>query len=672
MSNRRGGTQQRSQQINETWTRKPLNDQPNIQVLSTPSTSQQSLQTARTPTSHFNQKGPYFPKNRRKNQRDYRNRSAHFVKGRSPEKSELGFSYLGEEEGGQQKEVREELEEFRRGLESAVESKEDLNENTIECSQSVKEIDNIASRLEELQLGAEQLELSEKQMKLNDQLQEDELLAMEAIYGDHVVMLDRQSGLRCFQVHINIDAPTELTVIAKLNSPGELGKKTENADEFLYSFKVKHLAPIVLTCLLPKEYPSHLPPYFTISVQWLNSMKISSLCSMLDSNWNDQPGNEVIYRWVAWICDSSLSYLGFDKEIMLGPYGLSKSEDRRAVSLSVSPDVDIPLIKSFNDEKYHLNFSKSLHECSICFSEYAGREFVRLPCQHFFCLNCMKTYCEMHVKEGTVNKILCPEMKCGGSFPPGLLKRFLGNEEFERWDALMLRKTLDSMTDVAYCPRCETACVEDIDQHAQCSNCFFSFCTLCREKRHLGVACMTQELKLLVLQERQKLSHLKEDQKRVERELINEILSEREILRVAKQCPSCKMAISRTEGCNKMICQNCGQYFCYKCNKAIEGYEHFRDGACEVFPQEMIREWEYLNMEGGLNARQVLGQIQADLFADHGHACPNCRQRNAKVGNNNHIFCWACQSHYCYLCLKIVRNSAQHYSPKGCKQHTAG
>lgn len=177
MSNRRGGTQQRSQQINETWTRKPPNDQPNIQVLSTPSTSQQSLQTARTATSHFNQKGPYFPKNRRKNQRDYRNRSAHFVKGRSPEKSELGFSYLGEEEGGQQKEVREELEEFRRGLESAVESKEDLNENTIECSQSVKEIDNIASRLEELQLGAEQLELSEKQMKLNDQLQEDEVFS---------------------------------------------------------------------------------------------------------------------------------------------------------------------------------------------------------------------------------------------------------------------------------------------------------------------------------------------------------------------------------------------------------------------------------------------------------------------------------------------------------------
>lgn len=174
------------------------------------------------------------------------------------------------------------------------------------------------------------------------------------------------------QIHIHVEAPGEIAVTTKFNSSSDLKTRSDGSDEFSYSFKVQHLPPIMLTCLLPKSYPSHLPPYFTISVQWLHSSKISHLCSELDSIWREQPGQEVMYQWVEWLQNSSLLYLSFDKEIILGPYGVRYAGDRRAITGSVSPEVDIPFIRSYNDERLHENFHKNLHECCICFSEFAG------------------------------------------------------------------------------------------------------------------------------------------------------------------------------------------------------------------------------------------------------------------------------------------------------------
>ncbi|KAK9052835.1 hypothetical protein SSX86_029465 [Deinandra increscens subsp. villosa] len=526
---------------------------------------------------------------------------------------------------------------------------------------------DVMTRLEKLRLIGEEPDLSEELIKDNDQLQEDEVLAMESIYGENIFILDNHNGLRSFQIHIYIETPEELTISTKLNSSQDLNTYTNNSEGFSYSFEVKYIPPIILTCVLPKSYPTHLPPYFTISVQWLDSLKISSLCSMLDSIWKEQHGQEVIYSWAEWLHSSTISYLGFNEEIILGPYGVKHQGDPRAFSGCVSPDVDVPSLKSYNEEQRLENFLKTLQECCICFSEFAGAEFIRLPCQHFFCEKCMKTYAEVLIEDGTVNKLSCPTTKCGGMIPPGLLKRLLGDEEFEKWESLTLQKTLESMSDVVYCPRCETPCIEDEDQDAQCSKCFFSFCTLCREKRHVGIMCITPEMKLRILQERQTSTQMKDKQRQREREMIEELLSVKEILRDAKQCPSCKMAISKTEGCNKMVCENCGNYFCYRCNKVIDGYDHYRDGACELFPQEEIQHWEEQ-----MNPRQVIGRQMQDelMLGDRGHSCPQCRQINLKVGNNNHIFCWACQGHYCYLCGKMVKRGSQHFGPKGCKQHT--
>ncbi|KAH1234482.1 E3 ubiquitin-protein ligase RNF14 [Glycine max] len=494
--------------------------------------------------------------------------------------------------------------------------------------------DYIQARVDKLLCKIEEPELSEEQIRINDQSQQDEILVVESIYGENVFSLERWKGLRCFQIHINVDVLGEIAITANLNSINQLETLSSNSDEFLYTFKVQYLPPIVLTCLLPKSYPSDQPPIFTLSVKWLEPVKILNLCYKLDSIWEEQQGQEVIYPWVEWLHSSSLSHLGFDEEIILGPYGMNYVQDE----LTTMRDT----------------MRTSSKNCMIV----------------TFALVNMQTFAQIHVKEGTVSNLKCPEAKCAIMIPPGLLKQLLDDTDYERWESMMLEKTLASMSDVVYCPRCETPCIEDEDQHAQCPKCYFSFCTLCRERRHVGIACMSLDMKLQILQDRQNSSQLKEDQKRREREKINEMLNMKEIHRDSKLCPSCDMAISRTEGCNKMKCGNCEQYFCYRCNKAIDAsdpYGHFRDGSCELFPREMVDSWEER-----INHRQAVGQLQAELFPQHGLACPSCRQYNPKIGNNNHLFCWACQRHYCYLCKAIVRRGTKHYGPKGCKQHSEG
>ena len=60
----------------------------------------------------------------------------------------------------------------------------------------------------------------------------------------------------------------------------------------------------------------------------------------------------------------------------------------------------------------------------------------------------------------------------------------------------------------------------------------------------------------------------------------------------SKRCPACGMAIQKSAGCNKMTCGNCGAFFCWRCNKEVDGYDHFRTGKCILFDHAEIQRWE--------------------------------------------------------------------------------
>lgn len=68
-----------------------------------------------------------------------------------------------------------------------------------------------------------------------------------------------------------------------------------------------------------------------------------------------------------------------------------------------------------------------------------------------------------------------------------VLKVLLSEEDFRRWEDLTLSRSLDCMTDLVYCPRCQAASLEDERDHcAQCPNCMYVFCGLCLDGWHPG------------------------------------------------------------------------------------------------------------------------------------------------------------------------------------------
>ena len=54
-------------------------------------------------------------------------------------------------------------------------------------------------------------------------------------------------------------------------------------------------------------------------------------------------------------------------------------------------------------------------------------------------------------------------------------------------------------------------------------------------------------------------------------------------------------------------------------------------------------------------------------------SCPTCAQPNLRRANNNHMLCWACEQHFCFLCRTRLkrRGGGHHFSRETCPQHTA-
>ncbi|XP_067085088.1 E3 ubiquitin-protein ligase RNF14 [Osmerus mordax] len=453
-------------------------------------------------------------------------------------------------------------------------------------------------------------------MSEDQEAQEDELLALASIYDEEE--FHRAESDQGGEIQLCLELPPHFKLIVK---GGE--KETE--------YDICYLPPLVLNFELPVDYPSSASPVFTLSSTWLTRAQMTSLCRRLDELWEESSGCVVLFTWVQFLKEEAVPFLGITSPLELafaarppgegkkgeaaaaaaspsgslqpgggGRKGKAEAEpDPRAV-LVVDPRSDIlPQLLDFDETQRQKTFDSKAFCCAICFCEKLGAGCLCFKeCQHVYCKTCMSEYFQIQIRDGNVQCLNCPEPKCTSLATPSQVKLLVGEELFARYDRLLLQSSLDLMADVVYCPRqsCTTAVmVEPNTTMGICPACQYAFCTLCKRGYHGLSHCKVTADELRGLRDEYMSASAEGKRfmeqrfgKRVIQRAVEESFSRDWLNENCKGCPRCGANIQKVDGCNKMTCTTCKQYFCWLCLgplTRVNPYSHFNNPASSCYNQ---------------------------------------------------------------------------------------
>ncbi|XP_043584650.1 E3 ubiquitin-protein ligase RNF14-like isoform X2 [Bombus pyrosoma] len=463
---------------------------------------------------------------------------------------------------------------------------------------------------------------------MDSEKQKDEIVALESIYNSEEFSYHKENDqYQCtFTIFINLPVDYQATY-----------KDCRQVDEPEQKIKISHLPPLKLHVLLPKNYPSELPPKFTLCSSWLHLSLLTKLCKKLDKLWEESKEQEILFTWVAFLHDETLEFLDIQDNLNMSPaytryketlekaHIIHKSKidnidkectiedakntikktvndkqlskfvrkyhDKRAVLDCPIGRNPIQTLIDYNEKRNQIEFKKNFYTCKICFVDKLGEHCTQFfPCGHVFCKDCIAGYLEIRIKDGNVQNIYCPEEKCTSEATPAQIKDLVSSELFAKYDSILLNATLDTMGDIVYCPRrnCQyPVSREPNEQVANCPICQYAFCVYCKMVYHGIEPCKVYSAEIhKVVAEYQEAPDDKKQQmeqrygKKQLQTLVENAMSENWIKSNSQKCPKCQAAIEKSDGCNKMVCWRCNTYFCWLCNTVLnrdKPYEHFQD-----------------------------------------------------------------------------------------------
>lgn len=395
-----------------------------------------------------------------------------------------------------------------------------------------------------------------------------------------------------------------------LNPPGaalEAGAATTRPDtNGVDSHELSHLPAVRIQISLPPAYPAEQPPAASVSTQpsWLPSdtaKKLQDDCARL---WEELGRDLVAFTYLDHVQQSADDVFGLVSDVG---------------ALQISPEHKIALL-DYDIEAKRVAFENGTFDCGVCLDPKKGAKCHRMiDCGHVFCTECLQSFYNNAIKEGDLAAVRCLEPSCAkeravaeasAGQKPSKRKTFISPSELlqiplepdmvKRYVTLKYKTELESDKNTVYCPR------------PWCQGAARSK----KRKKPEGF-----EL------------HEAEDNSDSDNE-------------EAPKADTGKTAKSRPHVDRLAVCEDCGFAFCSRC------YQGWHGDLVVCAPRRD---------DGELSAEE---KASLDFISLHTTPCPTCACPAQKTHGCNHMICYRCQTHFCYLCSAWLdpSNPYQHFN----------
>jgi E3 ubiquitin-protein ligase RNF14 len=447
-------------------------------------------------------------------------------------------------------------------------------------------------------------------MDLPDE-REEELASLQAIYPE-LCFDGRDPFSATLDICVSPAKPLLVRFVPRTFA-GSNGRSTSSEGPYIErDVPLSHLPPLQLHLTLPTHYPAESPPKvkLTTTYGWLPKESILELEQQAESLWEEYGRCQILF-----------SYIDYLQQAAEQGFNLDQGTD----GCLVLPLTEEPKLAAFNSETELHIFNAGTYDCGICLEPKKGSSCYRLPeCGHVFCKSCLQDFYNNAISEGDVASVRCLSPDCGKDqdingkrkrksaralHPSHLLAMEIDESLVRRYVELKRKKKLEADKGTVYCPR-----------------------TWCQ-----GPAKSSKYPPIPADLTTYELDFASEDEN--ETPAANEQVS---------TSGTEKKTIPPNPADRIAVCEKCSFAFCRVC------YRGWHGEFARCFPRD----------PNELSAEE---KASYDYIRLNTSPCPTCSSPSQKTMGCNHMLCFQCNTHFCYLCGSWLDggNPYQHFNKSG-------